>query len=65
MTPAARHVQPDAPAATVARIMSEYNLMAMPVTDEKGRLLGIVGVDDALETILPEDLKRRVPRVFS
>lgn len=65
MTTAPRRVQPDAPASTVARIMSEYNLMAMPVTDEKDRLLGIVGVDDALETILPEELKRRLPRVFS
>lgn len=60
-----RQVEPDATAATVARIMSEYNLMALPVVDGKGRLLGIVSVDDALEVILPAALRRRVPRVFS
>ena len=60
-----RRVDPDTPAATVAQIMSEYNLMALPVTDRDGRLLGIVGVDDALEVILPDELRRRIPRVFS
>ena len=45
--------------------MSEYNLMALPVIDAQGRLLGIVSVDDALETILPANLRRRIPRVFS
>lgn len=65
MTMAPRHVPPDAPATSVAQMMSEYNLMAMPVTDNDGRLLGIVSVDDALETILPNELRRRLPRVFS
>ncbi len=64
MVPADRRVGPDAPASTVARTMSEYNLLALPVVDAAGRLLGVVGVDDALEIILPDTLRRRLPRMF-
>jgi magnesium transporter len=60
-----RQVRPDTPAAKVAKIMSDYNLLALPVTDATGRLLGIVSVDDALEVILPPSLRRRLPRIFS
>lgn len=60
-----RRVTPDTPAAEVARIISEYNLAALPVVDQSDRLLGIVSVDDALEVILPKALRRSVPRVFS
>lgn len=65
MTTLPRQVLPDAPAATVAQVMAEYNLLALPVTDRQGRLLGIVSVDDALESMLPAGLRRRLPRVFS
>jgi Mg/Co/Ni transporter MgtE len=65
MAPQPRCVGPDTPAATVAQVMSDYNLLALPVVDEDDRLLGIVSVDDALEVVLPVDLRRRVPRIFS
>ncbi len=65
MTADLRHVSPDTHAAKVARIMSEYDLLALPVTDPEDRLLGIISVDDALEIILPRALRRRIPRVFS
>jgi len=65
MVTALRRAAPDTPAPFVARTMSEYNLMALPVTDAQGRLLGIVSVDDALEVILPAELRRRIPRIFS
>jgi CBS domain-containing protein/sporulation protein YlmC with PRC-barrel domain len=55
---------PDTPARTVARTIAEYNLLALPVVDEEGRLLGIVTVDDAMELLLPEGWKRHLPRVF-
>jgi Mg/Co/Ni transporter MgtE len=45
--------------------MTEYNLLALPVTDESGRMLGLVTADDALDVLLPESLKRHVPRIFS
>jgi len=38
----------------VAETMSKYDLLALPVVDETGRLLGIVTVDDALEVMEEE-----------
>ena len=38
----------------VAETMSKYDLLALPVLDETGRLLGIVTVDDALEVMEEE-----------
>jgi len=38
----------------VAETMSKYDLLALPVLDETGRLLGIVTVDDALEVLEEE-----------
>ena len=38
----------------VAEQMSKYNLLAIPVTDENGKLLGIVTVDDALDVLEEE-----------
>ncbi|NTW29021.1 MAG: CBS domain-containing protein [Coriobacteriia bacterium] len=39
---------------TVAEYMSKYNLLAMPVIDETGKLLGAVTVDDALDVLEEE-----------
>jgi magnesium transporter len=35
----------------VADMMSKYDLLALPVVDETGRILGIVTVDDALDVL--------------
>ena len=43
-------------------IRDSYNLLAVPVVDEEQRLVGIVTVDDAIDTVLPSALKRRLPR---
>ncbi|MEP7200042.1 MAG: CBS domain-containing protein [Chloroflexota bacterium] len=48
----------------VLEIISRYDLLAVPVLDDAGRLQGIVTADDALELILPEDLKVKLPRLF-
>jgi CBS domain-containing protein len=58
-------VTPDESQKEVARKMAEYNLMALPVVDDSGRLLGVVTADDALDALLPEGWKRRIPRIFS
>jgi len=55
-------VQLDAGRDEVAAVMSKYNLMALPVLDEGEHLRGIVTVDDALESVLPEGVKRRLPK---
>jgi magnesium transporter len=49
----------------VAQVVARYNLLAVPVVDDDGRLAGIVTVDDAIDTVLPTAWKRRLPRVFS
>lgn len=38
----------------VAELMSKYDLLAVPVVDETGKLLGIVTVDDALDVLEEE-----------
>ena len=52
-------VSPDDRAESAARVLAEYNLLAVPVLDENRRLLGILTVDDALATLLPEVWQRR------
>jgi Mg/Co/Ni transporter MgtE len=43
----------------VARLMSDYNLIAMPVVDGDCRPVGIIAVDDILELLVPEEWRRR------
>jgi len=38
----------------VARLISKYNLLAVPVVDEGGHILGIVTVDDVIDAIVRE-----------
>ena len=49
----------------VARLIAKYNLLSLPIVDDLGRLKGIVTVDDAMDVILPDDWKARLPRVYS
>ena len=49
----------------VAQVVARYNLLAVPVVDNDGRLVGIVTVDDAIDTILPTAWKKRLPRLFA
>jgi magnesium transporter len=48
----------------VAQLMTRYNLLALPVVDEAGCLEGVVTLDDALEAVLPEEWRQRLPRLF-
>jgi magnesium transporter len=49
----------------VARLIAKYNLLSLPIVDDLGRLKGVVTVDDAMDVILPDDWKARLPRVYA
>lgn len=59
-------VDPNSPAVSaetdvpeIARLMTDYNLMSMPVIDGEGKPIGLLAVDDVLELMLPADWRRR------
>ncbi len=56
-------VTPDTDQDEVAEIISKYNLLAIPVVDEKGVLLGIVTIDDIIDILLPPSAKKKRRRV--
>jgi flagellar motility protein MotE (MotC chaperone)/sporulation protein YlmC with PRC-barrel domain len=49
----------------IARIIAKYNLLSLPIVDDVGHLKGIVTVDDAMDVILPDDWKARLPRIYA
>ncbi len=52
-------VTAEAEVPEVARLMTDYNLVSLPVVDGDDRPIGIVSVDDILELMLPDDWRRR------
>lgn len=48
----------------VAQAVAKYNLLAIPVVDDEGRIQGIVTADDALDKIIPTAWKKRLPRMY-
>jgi CBS domain-containing protein len=55
-------VSPDASAEDTASTIARYDMLAVPVLDEHGRMLGIVTVDDAIDAIMPEKIANSLPR---
>ena len=52
-------VSVDAEVPEVARVMSDYNLIAIPVLEADGSVAGIIAVDDVLELLIPEEWRWR------
>jgi Mg/Co/Ni transporter MgtE len=57
-------VSPFSSQEETAYLAAKYNLLSIPVVDEKGVMQGIVTLDDALDTVLPTAYKKRLPRFF-
>lgn len=55
-------LSPEATIDEVAAHLATYNLVAAPVTDTNGRLIGAVTVDDLLDHMLPTNWRDRAPR---
>jgi magnesium transporter len=47
-------VPPSADREDVARLISKYDLLAVPVVDKRGHVLGIVTVDDIIDAMIEE-----------
>ncbi|HET9897877.1 MAG TPA: CBS domain-containing protein [Streptosporangiaceae bacterium] len=49
----------DTDVVDVAVLMSDYNLITIPVVDDGALMIGLITVDDVLEVTLPDDWRRR------
>ncbi|MHB1595098.1 MAG: magnesium transporter MgtE N-terminal domain-containing protein [Streptosporangiaceae bacterium] len=49
----------DTDVVDVAVLMSDYNLITIPVVDENRIMIGLITVDDVLEATVPDDWRRR------
>ncbi|MBI4683294.1 MAG: magnesium transporter [Nitrospirae bacterium] len=52
-------VFPDTNQRVVAETISKYNLLAIPVVDDKGDMLGIVTIDDVIDILLPQSSRKK------
>jgi CBS domain-containing protein len=55
-------VPPDMKAEDAASTIARFDLLAVPVVDDDGKMLGIVTVDDAIDAIIPEKIAKSLPR---
>lgn len=45
----------------ITRLMADYNLLLLPVVDPDNHIIGVITVDDALETAIPQNWRQRDP----
>lgn len=54
INPEVRFTSTETPASDVANVMDKYDLVAMPVVDDTGRLVGRITIDDIVDVIREE-----------
>jgi CBS domain-containing protein len=54
-------VHPDADLIDITLLMTDYNLLTLPVVDDDDHIIGVITVDDVLESSLPRNWRRREP----
>jgi Mg/Co/Ni transporter MgtE len=52
-------ISPETELAEVARLMADFNLLAIPVIDPDQKPIGVIAFDDVLELVLPDEWRRR------
>ncbi len=52
-------ISPETELPEVARLMADFNLLAIPVIDADERPIGVIAVDDVIELLLPGEWRRR------
>jgi len=52
-------VPPHADLPEIARVMTDYDLLSLPVVDAEGHMIGALALDDVAERMLPDDWRRR------
>ncbi len=57
-------VEAQTPAKQAAAILANYGYRALPVLQGEREVQGIITFDDAMDILLPEDLRKRVPLIF-
>ncbi len=62
MNPDVIHVTTETDQEEVARVMADYDLTVVPVTDDAGRLVGIVTIDDVID-VLEEEATEDIHRL--
>jgi Mg/Co/Ni transporter MgtE len=56
-------VRPENHQTEVAKVMSKYNLIAIPVVDREQKMLGIITIDDIVDLLVPPVSKTRHRRL--
>lgn len=54
-------VHPEADLIDITLLVTDYNLLNLPVVDEEDHLIGVITVDDVLESSIPRNWRRREP----
>jgi Mg/Co/Ni transporter MgtE len=53
------HASPSDDIIDITTRIADFNLLTLPVLDDRGHILVLITVDDALEAAIPEDWRRR------